>query len=441
VSSVSKQPGLGLAGSNGIAIVKHSYADAGYRTYEVYQRERVGESTEKINGADLVSAAFAADPYPGLTILREHYPCYRDWVNNCYWLTRYDDVTSILADDANFESRSKRWLYGLPAFGRDLNDELPVLEAWASGLTESTVNIAEEICSNLPAAGANFATEFAAQFAAQMLAKVVGVPHQDVDRFASLHWRLQRGAGWLPSAQQAGLQALAELVLYFQELMAKTSPSASDQTLLATVQRLGGDAKDLVVTILEADLQTLHGGLANLWSLLLTHPSEFAKVQAEPRLLKVAYLETMRHSTPIVAAQRFAKHEVERFGRLLPAGSLVVCAAAAANRDPRVFAAPEEFIANRRDICHREARGQYRADGLATGITLGLGAPTKHPAVPEDRPISRYALVRDSAVSASTVVMDQLKNLRLQPDIQPLSKSLAVGEMYCCWSLPVLFER
>lgn len=428
-------------GSNGVAIVKHNYAESGYRTYEVYQRERVGESTEQINGSDLVSAAFAENPYPAFTTLREHYPCYRDWVNNCYWLTRYDDVTSVLADDANFESRSKRWLYGLSNFGRDLNDEMRVLEAWANGYKQNAVGAAEALCNSLPTHGCNLATEFAAQYAALMLAKVVGVPEQDVDRFSTLHWRLQRGAGWLPSAQQAGLQALDELVEYFQGLMKRSQPSVSDQTLLAAVQELGGGAKDLVATILEADSQTLHGGLANLWALLLSNPSELAKVQAEPRLLKIAYLEMLRHTTPVLAAQRFAKHEVERFGRLLPAGSLVVCAAAAANRDPRVFDAPEDFVANRRDICHREARGQYRADGLATGIAVGLGAPTKHPAVPEDRPISRYALVRDCAVAASEVLMEQLEGLRLQPDSQPVSRSLAVGEMFACWSLPVVFER
>ena len=47
-----------------------------------------------------------------MTILREHHPCYRDWVGNRFWITRYDDVTSVFADDANYESRSKRWFAG-----------------------------------------------------------------------------------------------------------------------------------------------------------------------------------------------------------------------------------------------------------------------------------------------------------------------------------------
>ena len=153
-----------------------------------------------------------------------------------------------------------------------------------------------------------------------------------------------------------------------------------------------GSAEDVVATLLEADHETLPGALANLWFLLLTHPEQLEEVVAERRLVKTAYLEALRHSTPVLSAPRFARHEVERFGRLLPTGALIMCSAAAANRDPRAFADPEEFLVQRKDLCQREPRGQYRADGLCSGIAFGLGKPSIHPAVPEDRPRSRYAL-------------------------------------------------
>ena len=35
-------------GRNGVAIIKRTGRGGGYRTYEVHQRERVGQSTEKI---------------------------------------------------------------------------------------------------------------------------------------------------------------------------------------------------------------------------------------------------------------------------------------------------------------------------------------------------------------------------------------------------------
>ena len=67
-------------------------AKPGYRTYEVYQRERVGETTNLIKPRQLISDEYLSDPYPLVAILRENYPCYRDWLSNCFWITRYDDV-------------------------------------------------------------------------------------------------------------------------------------------------------------------------------------------------------------------------------------------------------------------------------------------------------------------------------------------------------------
>lgn len=196
-------------------------------------------------------------------------------------------------------------------------------------------------------------------------------------------------------------------------------------------------ARDVVVTLLERDHETLHGALANLWYLLLTHPDEFAKARSERRLMKLAYLETLRHSTPVLAAKRFTRHEVERFGKLLPQGALVVCSAAAANRDPRIFRDPDRFIVDRRDLCQREARGQYRADGLASGIAFGLGKPSIYPAIPEDRPRSRYALTRDTVVTISMQLIEYAEEITLDKGADPHLTALSLGEMHTCWRLPV----
>lgn len=435
-----------VLGLNGVEVPVRHKGGVGYRTYEVHQRERVGQSTEKIKPIQLISADFIRDPYPLLAILRENYPCYRDWLSNEYWVTRFDDVTSLIQDEANFETRPKLWFYGREDYGRDLFNELPVLEAHARRIDANAHALAEKVIGDFAGRGhANLATEFAARYALELLVSVLDLPEEDAGEFAERYWRMQRGHLWDPVAEQAGLQAMDELANYFYPLLTARRKTPGDDLIsaVATLELADGPAtpQDLVVTLLERDHETLHGALANYWFLLLTHPDQLHRVADERRLVKLGYLETLRHSTPVLTAKRFTRQEVERFGQLLPEGSLVMCSAGAANRDPRKFSDPDAFVVDRKDICHREARGQFRADGLATGVTPGLGKPTIHPALPEDRPRSLYAITRDTAVAASQVMLDMLADLKLATGAEPVLQSRRLGEMHTCWDLPVTFSK
>lgn len=445
----SNKPGENVVyGRNGVPILIRGGSrttGAGYRTYEVHQRQRVGQSTEKIHPSAMLKPAFLEDPYPTLAILRENYPCYRDWVGNAYWITRYDDVTSIFTDDANFETRPKRWFYGLEDYGRDLADELPALFAEAHSIDTHARPLAERIIDELAIRErADLALEFAARYPLELLAAELALPSADFDFFVEHYLRMQQGCGWSPQAEQLGREALIQLTDYFRPLLEQRR-RAPGSDLISALAGLELDApvtaEDVAITLLERDHETLHGALANMWYLLLTHPAELEKLRNDERLVKYAYQETIRHTTPVLEAKRFARHEVERFGLLIPEGAMLVCSAGAANRDPRVFQSPDSFDVTRKDLCRREPRGQYRADGLPTGITFALGPPTKHPAVPEDRPRSRYAIVRDTAVIASKVVLEKLPDVRLDPGAGPMLRSLRIGGMHACWRLPVIWDR
>jgi cytochrome P450 len=433
-----------FAGRNGVPLYTRHGNLSDYRTYEIYQRERVHEATEKIRPIQLVSPEFARDPYPVLEILRENYPFYRDWLGNSFWVTRYDDVTSIFTDEANFETRPKRWFYGIDEYGRDLREELPVLEAQARRIDANVERIAGEIVAGFARnGGVDLTIEFAARLPMELLACVLDLPREEFPRFVERYWRMQRGHLWEPRSRQAGLKAIDELSDFFRPLIEARRAAPGDDLIsaVATLDVDGGraTAEDLVVTLLEQDHETLHGSLANMWFLLLTHPEQLDLVKRERRMVKFAWLETVRHSTPVLTANRFSRHEVERFGRLIPTGALLHCSAAAGNRDPRQYRDPDRFIVGRKDLCQREPRGQYRADGLPAGLTFGLGKPSRHPAVPEDRPRSLYALTRDTATAASHVLLDMLPDIRLKPGAEPTLRCLRLGEMHTCWSLPVVY--
>ena len=407
----------------------------GWRSYEVHQRMRVGESTARIRPRQLSSDEYLTDPYPLLAVLREDYPCYRDWPGNAFWVTRYDDVTSVFVDDANFDSRPRLWSYARIGYGNDLGGELAVLRAFATALDAHAEPVAAAIVESLRVGGGtDLATEVCARYPLDLLVRALDLPSTEVTPFVERYLRFHRGVGLDPIARSVGLDAMDELAVQLEPLLVR---GGSD--VLSAIGSLGGTARDAVVTLLEADHQTLHGGLANMWFLLMTHPEQFASVCEQRRLLRFAWLEGLRHSTPVVSADRFARHEVERFGRLLPEGALVRCSSAAANRDPRVFADPDSFVIERKDLCQREPRGMYRADGLPSGISFGTGPPSKHPAVPEDRPRSHYAITRDLAVVVSRAVLDAFPTIRIAKDALPTLRSLRLGEMHTCWSLRVVW--
>ena len=442
VESPTDRPGedVGLSPYGGDDTEPDVLPAAGYRTYEVYQRERVGETTNLIKPRQLISDAYLADPYSLLDILREHYPCFRDWATNRFWITRYDDVTSVFVDDANYETRPKLWHYNRVGWGRSLWDEVDL--QWArvnridAGLTASVERCLAELAN-----GGDLATGLAARLPLELWGEVLDLEGDDLSRFAGLFWTTQRGAGWHAEGRHEGLVALDELATWFDALLDERRGRDRDD-LVSVAARLESDrppvsGADLAASVLESDHETLQGGLANLWFQLLTNPEQLELVRGDRRLVKFAWLEALRHSPPVLSAVRYARHEVERFGRLIPEGGLVMCSGAAANRDPRVFAEPDRFLVERKDLCQREPRGQYRADGLPSGIAFGLGKPSVHPAIPKDRPRSLYALTRDVAVAASDAVLDAHPDIALTSGVEPTLRSLRLGEMHTCWSLPI----
>ncbi|MCX6529179.1 MAG: cytochrome P450 [Actinobacteria bacterium] len=436
-----------MSADYGSPTVEHEAAagddEAGYRSYEVYQRERVG-SPPPVKPGQLRTQDYLDDPYTLLASLRNYGPSFRDWQGNAFWITHYNDVTSVLVDSANFATRSKRWFYGLATFGRDLRNNVPFLTAQAAGIDKHAPVVAREIVEAFAKRGtADLATEFAAVFPLQLLGRTWGIPDADLPVFAERYLRMQRGFRWNTANQEAGKQAMLQLVSYFTPLLAARRADPQDDVLsaLATLEIDGPaiDAHDVVATLLEGDHETLHGALANMWFLLLTHPEQLNMVNNTRRLVKYAYLETLRHSTPVLSGERFAKREVERFGLLIPEGALVICSAAGANRDETIFADADQFIVGRKDLVQREPRGQYRADGLPAGITPALGTPSKFPALPVGRPRSLYAITRDVATIASHALLDATSNLKLAPGAQPVLKSRGYGELHTCWHLPVTF--
>jgi pulcherriminic acid synthase len=434
-------------GRNGV-VLKRKLGGVGgyYRTYEIYGRHRLKDSQHLFNPRVFLRREHLLDPYAAYNDLRAKYECYRDWINNCHWVARYNEVTSVFADEANFESRSKLWFYQMEDFGRDLRDELPVLWAWARGMETAQEPIAAELIAGFAARGeADLIGEFTYRYPIYLLASTLGLPRADWDRFGEWYRAMMDGWQWEPRREVAGKQAIAALTDYLRPIFeARRREPGEDLVSAVAALEIDGaptTVEDLVTTVLEYDGETLFGGLSNMWFQLLRHPDQLAVLREDALMVKRAWQETLRHSTPILQWRRFARHEVERWGWLIPEGGIVMCSAAAANRDERIFENPDSFDIHRKDLCYREPRGQYRADGLPAGVAFGLGKPSIHPAIPEDRPRSVYAITMELAVTASKALLAAMPNVRVKPGTEPVMFCRWPWDIHTCWDLQVVFDR
>ena len=89
------------------------------------------------------------------------------------------------------------------------------------------------------------------------------------------------------------------------------------------------------------------GVLAGGLHALLTHEAEWAKLRANPALLNCAIEEMLRWTSPARHLMRTAGADTEIGGQHIAAGEAVALFFNSANRDERVFDAPEAFRIDR----------------------------------------------------------------------------------------------
>ncbi|BAK66690.1 putative cytochrome P450 [Sphingobium sp. SYK-6] len=111
------------------------------------------------------------------------------------------------------------------------------------------------------------------------------------------------------------------------------------------------EAKLLLQTILSAGADTTYITMANALRAWAEFPQEFAKVQADPKLVRNAFDESLRWDSPSRMAGRITTVDVPVDDMVVPAGTRVGLMFAAANRDPRFWDDPLDYRIGR-DLRH-----------------------------------------------------------------------------------------
>ncbi len=139
---------------------------------------------------------------------------------------------------------------------------------------------------------------------------------------------------------------------------------------------------------------TTSDGLSSLLYHVLSRPELVERAGEGPEMCERLVLESLRYEPPVSVLPRLVANAAVIDGTDLPAGSIVLCAIAGANRDPEVFPVPDRFDPDR---------------DLRETLTFGFGSkfcPGSH-------------LARRQMTVALQVLTSRLPNLQLVDASEP----------------------
>lgn len=338
--------------------------------------------------------------------LREEAPVlFGDATGTEFWfVTRMEQIRSVLQDSSTFSSSAI--VPNMPEPPYKWIPEMldpPIHTKWrhllgpffAPGavarlqprLHDRFTEILDDIA---PRGRCDYVADVALRFPNTIFMEIMGLPVDDADIFQV--WEtaiLHTGA----NDPDQGLQAMAEVVQYFSELIAerKKAPKA-DLVSAALTWEIDGapvtqeDLLAMCLLLFMAGLDTVAMQLSYSMYHLAAHPADRERIVADPGLIEPALEEFLRYYA-FVSPGRKVMADTEIAGCPVTAGQMVWAPLASANRDPRAFEDADKVIIDRQPNRHLAfGAGPHRCLGSHLArAELTMGLREWHKRIPEYR--------------------------------------------------------
>ncbi|WP_030674392.1 cytochrome P450 [Streptomyces sp. NRRL B-1347] len=395
---------------------------------------------------DILSAEFAADPYPVYRALREHAPLLWHEPTKSYVVSRYEDVQRVFKDkESVFTTDNYDWQLE-PVHGRTIlqlsGREHAVRRALVapafrgSELQETFLPVIRRNSRELVDAfrdrgSADLVAEYATRFPVNVIADMLGLDKADQPRFHGWYTNVIAFLGNLagdPEVTAAGERTRVEFAEYMLPVIQRRREEPGDDLLsrlcaaeVDGVRMSDEDIKAFCSLLLAAGGETTDKAIASIFANLLAHPEQLAAVRADRSLIDRAFAETLRHTPPVHMIMRQTAAEVELAGGTVPAGATITCLIGSANRDGERYRDPDRF-----DL--------FRAD-LST--TTAFSAAADHLAFALGRHFCVGALLARAEVETGVNdLLDALPDLRFADGFVPEERGVFTRGPQ---SLPVVF--
>ncbi len=352
---------------------------------------------------DLLAPDVVADPYTYFGRLREEDPVHWNHRWGGWLVTRYEDVVTVLRDHERFSSdRMASLVLELTPADRDrLSLLINYFSKWLvftdppyhtrvrmlinKAFTPTSVErlrprvrqIVDELLSAVAARRQmEFIHDFAFHLPVIVISEYMGVPPEDREQVKE--WSDETSRIFFiradePDRRERSQKGLQQLLEYFEPLIYDRRRHPKDDLITALVQaEERGDLlshEELLATctvLIFAGHETTTNLLANGLVALTEHRDQWERLQQDPSLIRPAVEELLRYDGPVKATFRWVKTDTELGGKELRAGDRMLAVLAAANRDPRKFAQPDDLDIGRVPNPHV---------AFGHGIHICLGAP------------------------------------------------------------------
>ncbi|MFG1926495.1 cytochrome P450 [Cryptosporangium sp. NPDC048952] len=296
------------------------------------------------------------------------------------WLvSRRDDVREVLSDTARFSNA--RRLRDFPGFEDLDDDELARLRAGnllsfdppdhtrlrhfltaeftvrrIRALEPRVREIVDEHLDAMEHSGppVDLVEAFALPVPSLVICELLGVPYRDRDGFQQRTRDLLDVSKPPKERRRLGDESRA----YMASLVEREQRNPGDALLGSLIREHGDDlSTDELIGIAGLLLIAGHETTANMLGLgtlaLLRNPDQLARVRNDDEAVAPAVEELLRWLSIVhTGAFRTTVTDVEFGGTRIPAGEMVLCSLAAANRDPATAERPEQLDVSRGEIGH-----------------------------------------------------------------------------------------
>jgi cytochrome P450 len=337
---------------------------------------------------ELYDEDFRVDPYAVFAQMREHDPVFcqpgMDGSTPIWFVTRHDDVATVLLDDERFVRDPRLALTdeqlaedAVPPAIAAINDNMLnrdgddhrrlrrlVTKAFTPKIVEQLrpriQEIADELIDTAEARGSmDLSSDYAFPLPITVIAELLGVPHEDQDRFRDWSDAMVTPAVG-PEALERFFGQMGEFVEYLTDFFA--ARRAEPRADLVSALLAARDAEDAlseeelfgtVILLIVAGHETTVGLIGNAVLSLLERPEQLALLRGDPSLIPAAVEELLRYEGPVERAlNRWAATDVELGGHTIRRGELVIAILNSADRDPDRFPEPDRLDVTREDTRH-----------------------------------------------------------------------------------------